>query len=124
MSVSETYLVMFAAIEAADFLLLIWLAVTLLLNSLLVFHPERVTRPMNNCLLALYSLFAVFVVGRWGVIVGKVMDLLAALREAGESLPAQGLSLTFGLAGVLFLLGFTVLTLQHLRSRRSRVRVI
>jgi uncharacterized membrane protein len=124
MSVSETYLVMFAAIDAADFLLLIWLSVTLLLNFLLVFHPERITRTMNSYLLALYALFAVFIIGRWGVIVSKVMDMLAALREAGESLPPQALSMTFGLAGVVFLMGFTLLTLQHLRSRRSRVRVI
>ncbi|MDA0926665.1 MAG: hypothetical protein O2861_01145 [Proteobacteria bacterium] len=124
MSVSETYLVMFAAIEAADFLLVIWLAVTLLLNFILIFHPERVTRTMNSYLLALYSLFALFVIGRWGVLVSKVMDMLAALRDAGESLPPQSLTMTFGLAGVVFLLGFTCLTLQHLRSRRGRTRVI
>lgn len=124
MSVSETYLVMFAAIDAADFLMLIWLSVTLLLNFFLIFHPERITRNMNSYLLALYALFAVFIIGRWGVIVVKVMDMLAALREAGESLPPQALSMTFGLAGVAFLIGFTLLTLQHLRTRRSRVRVI
>jgi len=122
--VSETYLVMFAAIEAADFPLLIWLSVTVLLNYFLVFHPERVTRTMNSYLLALYLLFVVFIIGRWGLIASKVMDMLAGLRAAGEFLPPRSLSMSFGLAGVGFVLGFTLLTLQHLRSRRSRLRVI
>lgn len=124
MSVSETYLVMFAAIEAADSLLLIWLSVTVLLNYFLVFQPERATRTMNSYLLALYLLFVVFIIGRWGLIASKILDMLAGLREAGEVLPPRSLSMSFGLAGAGFVLGFTLLTLQHLRSRRSRVRVI
>ena len=124
MSVSETYLVLFAAIEAADLLLVIWLAVTLLLNLLILFHPERITRTINSVLIALYSLFSVFIIGRWGVIVAKVMDLLTALRETGEALPPQALTSVFGLAGLVFLLGFVGLTIQHLRSRRSHIRVI
>ena len=124
MSVAETYLALFAAIDAADFLLVIWLTVTLLLNALILFHPERITRSMNTLLITLYVLFSVFIIGRWGVIVARVMEFLNSLREAGEALPPQSLSMVFGLAGVLFLLGFSVITLQHLRSKRGRVRVI
>ena len=124
MSVSETYLVLFAAIDAADFLLVIWLSVTILLNLLILFHPERITRILNTLLIALYTLFSVFIIGRWGVIVSKVMDMLSSLREAGETLPPQILTSVLGLAGLVFLLGLYLLTIQHLRSRRSRVRVI
>ena len=124
MTVAETYLVLFAALGTADTLFFGWLLVTALVCGLVIFKADSLTRVMSNWLLVLYGLFAVVVIGRWGIVLTKVLDLLDALRELGESLPAQQISMVFGIAAIaLFFLGSGV-TIRLILGKRSRVRVI
>lgn len=124
MSVSETYGVLFAAIGAADFLLVIWLAVTIALNTFVFFCSERIEQGVYKCLQALYLLFAIFIIGRWGVVVSKVTELIDSLRDAGESLPPASITAFFGLAGLIFVIAFSAVTLRYLRSGIRKTRVI
>lgn len=124
MSVSETYLVTFAAASAADFLLAMWLAITIALNALVFFYLERIEQTVNNCLQALYVLFSIFIIGRWGIIVSKVTELLESLHKSGETLPPGSLSMLFGLVGVMFMVSFSIATILYLRSGRKRTRII
>ena len=124
MSVAETYDVLFAAIAAADFLILVWLLVTIALNLFVFFCSDRLSQSMNTVLQVLYTLFALFILGRWGIIASKVTDFLDSLRMEGESLPPQAISMVFGLLGLLFLLAFSLITIFYLRSRLRRTRVI
>ncbi len=124
MSVSETYVVMFAAVSAGNFLLAMWLAATIALNALIFFNSDRIEKTVNNCLQALYLLFSIFIIGRWVIIASTVTEFLDSLREAGETLPPGSLTMVFELAGLAFMVGFSLVTILYLRSGLRRTRVI
>lgn len=124
MTVAETYLVFFAAIDTADSLFVIWLAGTLIVNAAVYFLADKTTQSINTWILILYGLFAVALLGRWGVTLNKVMDLAQSLRDHGESLPASGVTATLGVAMAVLCILSSAITLSHLWSRRRKVRII
>jgi len=66
MTIAETYLVLFAALETADKLFLAWIAVSLIACATALFFNDRLARVNSNWLLILNLLFALVIAGRWG----------------------------------------------------------
>ena len=124
MTIAEIYLVLFSALGTADTLFLGWVVVSVAACTAVIFFSDRFTRVMSNWLLTLYLLFCVVMVGRWGIVLSKVLDLLAMLREQGESLPAPQISMIFGLATIAVYFIGSVVTARLILARRSRIRVI
>jgi hypothetical protein len=104
MTVAETCLVLFAALETADKLSLAWIAVSLIACATVLFFNDRLTRAMSNWLLVLYLLFSLVMAGRWGVVLSKVLDLLGSMREQGERFLSPQISLVLGLASIAIFL--------------------
>lgn len=124
MTLADTYLVFFAAVNTADMLFAIWLGGTIVVYGAMHYQGDKLSNSISTLVLLVYSLFAIPLIVRWVIALNKIIEFADLLREQGEAMPPAQVSAVIGFGSLLFVILLTLFTLRQIWSRRRKVRVI
>ena len=120
MTLADTYLVFFAAVNTADLLFAIWLGGTIVVYGAVHYQGDKLSNKARSGLFLFYGLFAIPLVVRWIIALLKALEYANLLRDQGESMPPALVSAVIGFGSLLFVILLTFFTLRQIWPRAKK----